>query len=731
MSDAEAEKRTDRRVNSWFEDNQWYLSSQLRRLRLLLQRRVMWLRRQWRHDPLQPYHAMVISEAQADWLLAGEDHQAEARFYQDDPEAAEVSRMITKIEQEMAGQTRVMMDAGTPPALEMLVQLFRLTVFERNLVLLCLAPELDPTFERLYAYVQDDLNRKYVTPHLALTLFTGEGWDRLSLQNSFLPEAPLRRFRLVTLESGPSTLTLAARPLLMDGRVVDYLRGVNRLDERLTDLLRPIAPPLLAPPNSERVDSIVRSFQSGLGQGQWPVLNLTGPPEAGKRPVARAVCDGLGLHVYALDLKRLPTPVPEWHETMHLLEREAVLSQFALYVDAAEPESADKTMTDSIGNLIERVGVFFIIGSRERWPTEREILAVHVPKPDAGAQRILWQQALTGIRHSLDGHVDAIVQQFDFGPEAISQVVAAAKGRALLFAAEDEVSLNPDDFWQACREQAGWHLGELAQRITPFYSWEDIILPKDVFQQLQEIAAQVANRAQVYEEWGFGAKLSRGRGISALFSGPSGTGKTMAAEILANHLKLDLYRIDLAGVVSKYIGETEKNLRRVFDAAEQSGAILFFDEADALFGKRTEVRDSHDRYANIEVNYLLQRMEDYRGLAILATNMKNVLDNAFLRRLRFLVEFPFPDADSRRRIWQRVFSPQAPVDGLDYNCLARLEIAGGNIRNIALNAAFLASNEEASIEMGHVMRATRREYTKIDKLITQAEFGPYYGLMKS
>jgi SpoVK/Ycf46/Vps4 family AAA+-type ATPase len=241
----------------------------------------------------------------------------------------------------------------------------------------------------------------------------------------------------------------------------------------------------------------------------------------------------------------------------------------------------------------------------------------------------------------------------------------------------------------------------------------------------------VANRDQVYEAWGFGAKLSRGRGISALFSGPSGTGKTMAAEILANHLMLDLYRVDLAGVVSKYIGETEKNLRRVFEAAEQSGAILFFDEADALFGKRTEVKDSHDRYANIEVNYLLQRMEDYRGLAVLATNMKSVLDNAFLRRLRFLVEFPFPDADSRRRIWQRVFSPRAPVDGLDYNFLARFEIAGGSIRNIALNAAFLASHKKVPIGMDHVMRATRREYSKIDKLITQAEFGPYYGLMKS
>ena len=250
------------------------------------------------------------------------------------------------------------------------------------------------------------------------------------------------------------------------------------------------------------------------------------------------------------------------------------------------------------------------------------------------------------------------------------------------------------------------------------------MLPDDVGRQLREIADQVAGRSRVYEAWGFGAKLSRGRGIGALFAGPSGTGKTLAAEVLAAHLDLDLYRIDLSGVVSKYIGETEKNLRRVFDAAEQSGAILFFDEADALFGRRSEVKDSHDRYANIEVSYLLQRMEDYRGLAILATNLKSHLDPAFLRRLRFLVDFPFPDAAQRQRIWRRVFPPQAAVEGLDWAALARLEIPGGNIQTIALNASFLAAGAGAPIRMEHVFHAARREYAKLDRLITETEFGP-------
>ncbi len=725
---------------SWAEANQSYLNGEWQRLRLLLQRRVLWLRGQWRHDPLQNYQAMVISEEQADWLLAGEDRQAEARFYQENLQAAAIGQSIAGMEQELAGQTQAMVEAGTPPALEVLARLFGLTPFERNVLLLCLAPELDPAFARLYAYVQDDMACKYATPHLALALFGGEGEARLVAQNSFLPEALLRRFRLVTLESSLMATTPGARPLRLDERIADYLRGVNRPDERVSDLLQPLPHALLSPPHRELVDRLQRSIEADARPVLWPALNLIGPAGVGKRAVARALCDRLGLRLYALDARRLPAPGPERQEMLRLLEREAALWQFALYLDVTESDPTDKATHASLDDLIQRLGPFLIVGSRERWPAERETITAQVAKPDTHAQRALWQQALARVPHSLNGRLEAIVHQFDLGPQAIAQAVSAAQGRARLRVSEDGANpsglsspgrdLTADDLWQACREQAGWQMDELAQRILPGYSWEDIVLPVDTFRQLQEIAAQVAHRAQVYEAWGFGAKLSRGRGLSALFAGPSGTGKTMAAEIMANHLRLDLHRIDLAGVVSKYIGETEKNLRKVFDAAEQSGAILFFDEADALFGKRTEVKDSHDRYANIEVNYLLQRMEDYRGLAILATNRKSALDRAFLRRLRFLVDFPFPDADSRCLIWQKVFPPQAPVDGLDRNVLARLEIPGGNIRNIALNAAFLAASEGVPIRMAHMIHAARREYAKIDKLITEAEFGPYYRLVK-
>ncbi|WOJ90447.1 ATP-binding protein [Methylocapsa polymorpha] len=278
-----------------------------------------------------------------------------------------------------------------------------------------------------------------------------------------------------------------------------------------------------------------------------------------------------------------------------------------------------------------------------------------------------------------------------------------------------------EQLWDACRIQSRERLGDQAQRLETATKWEDLVLPEAQKAALQEIVAQVRQRAKVYDQWGFAAKSARGLGVSALFSGTSGTGKTLAAEIMANELRLDLYRIDLSQVVSKYIGETEKNLRRVFEAAEAAGAVLLFDEADALFGKRSEVKDSHDRYANMEVSYLLQRMESYRGLAVLTTNMQQALDPAFKRRLRFIIHFPFPDEVERAEIWRRVFPRDAPLDGVDVTRLARLNVAGGNIRNIALGAAFLAADERSPVRMAHLLRAARAECAKLERPLTDGE----------
>ncbi len=353
----------------------------------------------------------------------------------------------------------------------------------------------------------------------------------------------------------------------------------------------------------------------------------------------------------------------------------------------------------------------WLVSAREPLADLRRPAArLDVPRLPPAEQRALWAGRLGERAEALNGAVDSLVAHFDLGPQAIEAACAQAVAGEL----ELDTAL-----WDSCRRHARPRLDDLAQRIDALAGWEDLVLPEEELAVLREIELHVRGRARVYEQWGFARKSARGLGVSALFEGASGTGKTMAAEVLARDLHLDLYRIDLSQVVSKYIGETEKNLRRVFDAAEAGGAILLFDEADALFGKRSEVKDSHDRYANIEVSYLLQRMEAYRGLAILTTNQRDALDEAFLRRIRFVVRFPFPDHAQRAEIWRRVFPAETPVSGLDDEALADLSLAGGNIRNVALFAAFLAADEGEPVGMRHVARAAARECAKLERPLTE------------
>ena len=715
-------QKTAAPFKSWLEANQEYLKKNLSRLCLVLQRRALWFRQQKRKDPLHEFQGQVISDIQADWLF--QDNISDTNFSETNDRAKIITQTIAETKRELEKQSGDLIKSGTPSALDMLTRIFNLTPFDRSVLLLCLAPELDPSFERLYAYIQDDITCKYATIHLAISLFTEDKDNELEHRHSFLPESPLFKYKLIQREE--SVQLAGSRnscPLRIDQRIANYLQGINRLDERLADI-KPILPSeSLLGSYEEIVNKLTYLIQTDNKRTSPPVFNFVGPANKGKKDIASKLCESLGIKLYELNIKysmelKLDVIVP-------ILERESVLYPFILYIDVSELDdihTPSKLLTDK---LIESLKTFFIIGSAEPLGTEREMIVVTIPKLDSSERSALWQQQLAKHGVSLDGQIDTIVEQFDFESDMIAKAITSAMTRFKLQNA-DGSNLSFDYFWQACREQSRNNMNGLAQRIIPCYTWDDIVLPEDIIEQLKDITAQAANRTKVYGKWGFGAKLNRGRGISALFSGSSGTGKTMAAEILANHLKLDLNRIDLSSVVSKYIGETEKNLRRVFDIAEQSGAILFFDEADALFGKRSEVKDSHDRYANIEINYLLQRMEDYRGLAILASNMKSSLDSAFLRRLRFHVEFPFPNSSYRKMIWKKAFPPEASVDNLDYNFLARLEIPGGNIRNITLNAAFLAAEDDKTIDMNNILRSTKREYAKIGRMVLESEFGSYY-----
>ena len=693
--------------------NAHYLQLALNRLRLLLKRRVLWLKSQWQHDPAAESGRRVISDPHVAWLLRNEDRSAEQKFYAEDAAAHELTVAAEATQQELAAYRRRLGPENALP-LEVLAHLFGLSEFEQDILLLCLASELDPAFQALFAYVQDNVHRTYPTMHLAFALFGSPQVPPFSLQSAFNAEAPLRRYQLITIPSDAPDEghPLSTQPLSLPERVLDYLRGSNYPDAGLKPYLTPVQGAFSTDGLAQVSRQVVQAVQAARSDGTFPVVNLIGLGDGGQREVAAAVAAALRINLFQLDLIHLSTGKVNLPALSALLEREALLLQCAYFIDWTRADDLPDPFRRVIQTLEQQTKVLLFIAHQDRLETASRLINVTLPRFTSQERAALWQQSLDGQAPHID--IPPLVQQFQFGPQGVRQTVTAARYRAVM-RGETE-TLTQTDLWAACREQSQWQLDDLAQRIEPAYTWDDLVLPPDIEIQLREIAAQVMHRHRVYDAWGYERKLNRGRGISALFAGASGTGKTMAAEVLANGLNLPLYRIDLAGVVSKYVGETEKNLRRIFQAAEQSGTILFFDEADALFGKRTEVKDSHDRYANIEVNYLLQLMENYSGLAILATNRRQAIDRAFLRRLRFVVDFVFPNLDSRRRIWRRVFPPDVPQEGIDYNQLAKLEITGGNIHSIALNAAFLAAADGGLVKMAHIMAATRREYAKIDKL---------------
>ena len=671
------------------------LDQELERLRLLLARRVLWLRAHWADDPLAGHAPAVVSDMRADRMSAPADPSGERAFQREHPPAAALTAELEALEAELeaARSTR-------PGPLDRLTESFDLTRFERDVLVLCAAPELDAGFQDLYAYVQDDPAARRATPALALSLLP---WAERAVLDA---QGTLRRFRLVVLDDPPGC-AWPHRPLRMDERMLDHLRGSSAPDERVRALAQPLSAPAPVGPDVELVGRLARELGRRGGAGIWPALNLTGPAQAGKRGVALTALALMGLRLVELDARAADPDVAPG-----LLSREAALRGLAylIAVDPGDTAAAELRLAD-------RLEAPLVVLSEQPLTLARDLLSVRLERPDSAGRAELWRHALGPATEALD--LDALVQQFEIGAGAIADAARDATGRARLRTGEADAAPSADDLWAACRERARPQMGSLARRLEPSASWDDLVLPQGTADQLDELAAQARQRGRVYDEWGFGQRLGRGRGITAMFAGPSGTGKTMAAEVLAVRLGLDIFKADLANLVSKYIGETEKNLRRVFDSADDSGAILFFDEAEALFGKRTEVRDSHDRYANIEVDYLLQRMEDYRGIAILATNRKHLLDTAFLRRLRFVLDFPFPDARARRLMWERAFPADTPVADLDFDALARLELAGGSISTIVLNAAFLAASDGGRVGMAHIRAAARREYAKLGKLVDE------------
>ncbi len=607
---------------------------------------------------------------------------------------------------------------GFVPAIDRLSDAFDLSGFERDAVLLCAGVEADAGFAESCAAAQGNPQWTRPTVGLLLAVLPEASWRSLS------PSGVLRGADILRLDKATE---FVRAPVSVDEAILHFLLDGDYLDPELDG----IAEPLRTAPTSvaEHHAAVARALAFWeRASGPLPILHLAARDAGDGLAAAALLCREAGAEPWHVDAASLPTQPAALRKVARHWRRLARL--FDAVAVVAVPDETGTEIGETATRFAEAVeSPVVLVGRERRGGPLRDLVSLELPNPGIASRRQLWCDALGA---ALGGPpdptaVDALATTFELDIAAVrtAAAVAAAPKGAGSGGQRRRVTSAADAWlptvWGACRERARFRLDQLAQRIDPQTGWDGLVVPRAVEEGLRDLVNQIRHRGQVYEEWKLGKDGARGLGVTALFAGPSGTGKTLAAEVIAGALDLDLYRIDLASVVSKYIGETEKNLARIFDAADAGGVVLLFDEADALFGKRSEVKDSHDRYANIEVGYLLQRMEAYRGLALLTTNLRDSMDQAFQRRLRLVLDFPFPDAALRARLWRVSLPDSVPQKGIDPAALARLPLAGGQIRTVALNAAFLAAADGGVLRPGHLLTAVRREYAKHGRALSDSE----------
>ena len=733
-----------------YQNNWQHLTDELTKLDLLLQMAVLKFRESLSEKSQDTFKGFFLSDQEIDNILIEKGSNREEKCAQEkkDTQVGLLAKSIEQLQRTISQKKKASLQKGIYLVLPQLSHLFRLSPFEENIILICFASELDRKYKKLYAYLQDDITRKQPSVDLILNLLCSTREEMIGARPCFLPEAFLFKSQILKFVEDPQNpqLPLLSRILKLDDRIVNFLMEVSTLDQRIelfSKLVYPEASPNKVPLTLELKSRLFALTQNHLrklkGDSNKLIYYFMGPYGSGKQSLAECICHELKVHLVISDMEKLLSRELPFEDIMRLVFREALLQPAAIYLKNFHrllEEEKYLTHLKILASAIKEFSWLTFLAGEKNWEpaglfNRNTFLKINFPNPDYDARTELWKVLTDGnFRFTNEVDFEELATKFQFTQGQIKDALASAQNLARLRQPGHSV-ITMQELYQGCRAQCNQKLGKLARKITPKYTWEDIVLPKDIMQQLHAICDQVKYRYRVYGEWGFGRKLSLGKGLNALFSGPSGTGKTMAAEIIANGLELDLYKIDLSSVVSKYIGETEKNLSKIFYEAESSNAILFFDEADALFGKRSEVKDAHDRYANIEIGYLLQKMEEYEGISILATNLKKNMDDAFMRRLHFLVEFPFPDENYRYRIWKTIFPEDTPVSkDMDFEFLStHFKIAGGNIRNIAVNAAFFAAGNSGAVNMEHILQATKQEYQKIGRPYVKSDFGKYSELV--
>jgi SpoVK/Ycf46/Vps4 family AAA+-type ATPase len=616
-----------------------------------------------------------------------------------------------------------------PLQLVFLSEAFNLSRFEIDVLLFCVAPAVDARFGSLYGFLQDDVTRRHATPGLIIDLLSEPGLQRMNLLAYFTPDSSLIKHGL--LQRVPDAHQQVAPYALhqmhrVDETIVAFLFGQYQPRESLAGCLKldwPQADPADAVVLGESITAL--SAIADVSVDNSPIVSLQGTDVSQLQAAERHISVSSGMPLLRLELEKVNGGREAQVEAVQAALRDARLSSAVLSVvgwdailtDGAPPASLMEDVFTHPGPVI--------LTGKSRWQAravarERSIVWHAFTPPDYTQRVALWQhfvRAPKAVLKQID--FETLAGQFALTATQIRDAAAAAND----YAAQHKQKLNQAILLAATRDQSSPALGSLARKITPRHAWNDLVLPDDQREMLVELVNTVRKRAIVLDAWELGRKLTASQGMTALFAGPPGTGKTTGAEIVAAELGLDLYKIDLSTIVSKFIGETEKNLERIFNEAESSNAILFFDEADAIFGKRSEVKDAHDRYANMEVSYLLQRMEAYNGVTILATNLRTNLDDAFLRRLQFAVDFPFPDEQQRLKIWQTLFPSNVERDkNVDFARLAhRFKLTGGSIRNIIVGAAFLAAGDGGVVTQKHLLHSTRRELQKMGRLVNDRD----------
>ena len=737
-------------MTSFYSNSLEHILDEIVRIDLCLHLQVLKFRKE-NHLAENPnnFQGLFISEKEINQLFYPEFIQP-VDVKEDEPDLMEIRQAIQRQSQVISEKVPASLEKGSILKIIQIARLFLLNPVEVDFLLICLTPYIDKKYEKIFAYLNNDITQKHPTIDLLLNLVREDTVEKLALHDCFSSQAPLVKYHLLEfLENDRNdSMPFKSKQVKINNRIAGYLLESQIIDPELEGICefsttQQHLSELLIPESLKQ--EFLRFIQRYKNKTEEIlakiVFSFSGPPGSGMQSTAAAICNALGLPLLILDLEACLNYELPLKKILKLAFRESALVPTALFLKNVnslfDPQNKVNYQSSVLLKIINEYSWLTFLSCNQELDfhgqfLQHRFLPIKFPVPDFSLRKKCWQANLNGhISIADDVDLDDLAGKFNFTNGQIRSAIATANNRAFWRSAESPITI--EDFYAGCHAQSNQKLNTLAQKLKPKYNWADIILPKDQMAQLREITTYIKYKNLVYGDWEFDRKLSLGKGLNVLFSGPSGTGKTMAAEIMANELKLEIYKIDLSTVVSKYIGETEKNLAKIFQEAETSNAILFFDEADALFGKRSEVKDAHDRYANIEIGYLLQKMEEYTGMVILATNLRKNMDEAFVRRMHFTVEFPFPEENYRLRIWRNIFPKATPVDKqIDFNFLARkFKISGGNIKNVALAAAFYAADDGQVINMRHIILGTKREFHKMGKLCVKADFGEYYDLMQN